>query len=180
MTRAFVAVSPPDDVLDAVADATVALDLPGVRRTTRDQWHLTLQFLGNAFDIDAVADALAGVTARTGAVRLGGAGAFPNAKRARVLWLGVATGGDFLSALAAEVARALASLGFEPEARPYHPHLTLARCRKAAVDARPCIAALDGRDYGAAWTVSEVRCFESRLRRDGAQYVSRAMISLRP
>jgi RNA 2',3'-cyclic 3'-phosphodiesterase len=180
MTRAFVAVLPPDDVLDAVADATVAFDLPDVRRTTRDQWHLTLQFLGHSFDIDAVADALAGVTARTGEVRLGGAGAFPNAKRARVLWLGVAMGGDFLTALAAEAAGALASLGFEPEARPYHPHLTLARCRKAAVDVRSCVAALDEREYGAAWTVSEIRLYESRLRRDGAQYVSRATISLRP
>jgi RNA 2',3'-cyclic 3'-phosphodiesterase len=180
MTRAFVAVLPPDDVLDAVADATVALDLPDMRRTTRDQWHLTLQFLGNAFDIDTLAEALAGVTARTGSVRLGGAGAFPNAKRARVLWLGVATGDDFLSALGAEVAGLLAPLAFEPEARPYHPHLTLARCRKTAVDVRSCIAALDARDYGAAWTVSEIRLYESRLRREGALYVSRATISLRP
>jgi 2'-5' RNA ligase len=179
MTRAFVAVLPPDDVLDAVAGAAGALDLGDARRTTRDQWHLTLQFLGNAFDIEAVAHALAGVTTRRGVVRLGGAGAFPNAKRARVLWLGVATGADFLSALAGEVADGLAPLGFEPEARPYHPHLTLARCRKKPVDARVSVAALDERDYGEPWTVSEIRVYESRLRRDGAQYLSRATISLR-
>ena len=54
MTRAFVAVRLPGAVLDAVHQRVSALDLAG-RRTTRDQWHLTLQFLGDDVDIDAVA-----------------------------------------------------------------------------------------------------------------------------
>ena len=74
MTRAFVAVSPPDAVLDAVAARAAGVTIPG-RPTTRDQWHVTLQFLGNRADVDAVAAALIGLDAERGTARLGGAGA---------------------------------------------------------------------------------------------------------
>ena len=60
MTRAFVAVRLPDAVLDAVAHRLAELSVPG-RRTTRDQWHLTLQFLGDDADVDAVVAALDGL-----------------------------------------------------------------------------------------------------------------------
>ena len=48
-------------------------------------------------------------------------------ERARVLWLGVATGADELVALAARVEAAVGRAGFPPESRAYHPHLTLSR-----------------------------------------------------
>ncbi len=53
-----------------------SLALPDVRTTTRPQWHVTLQFLGDA-DVDAVGDALGDLRVASGVVRLGGAGAFP-------------------------------------------------------------------------------------------------------
>ena len=64
MTRAFVAVVPPASVLDAVARATAGIDVASVRRTTRAQWHVTLQFLGDVGDVDAVASALGRPLAR--------------------------------------------------------------------------------------------------------------------
>jgi 2'-5' RNA ligase len=177
VTRAFVAVTPPERVLDAVAASTSPLVLPDARRTTRDQWHVTLQFLGNRAEIDAVAPALAGVTTAPGVARLGGAGAFPSARRARVVWIGCSEGRDLLTALAAEVARLLEPLGYAPEQRAFHPHLTLARCR-APADVRGALSDLESCDYGPAWTVSEVVLYESRLRRDGAQYIARDRIRL--
>jgi 2'-5' RNA ligase len=177
VTRAFVAVAPPDAVLDAVATATEDFELEDGRRTMRAQWHVTLQFLGNAADIDAVAAVLAGLATTRGRARLGGAGAFPSARRATVLWLGLTEGADLLTTLAGEVARRLGPLGFQPEKRPFHPHLTLGRT-KAPRDLRGTVDRLAPRDYGPAWNVDEVIVYESRLRRTGAEYVPRAAVTL--
>ena len=85
--RGFVAVVPPDDVLDAVDAAAAAIEVPSTaRRTTRPQWHLTLQFLGNRVDFAAVAEALEPLAVLGSAVQLGAAGAFPTERRGRVLW----------------------------------------------------------------------------------------------
>jgi 2'-5' RNA ligase len=130
MTRAFVAVRPPDDVLDRVDEisATIEAHTPdGARWTTREQHHLTLQFLGNRADVDAVAAALREIAVAPADVELRGIGAFPSPRRARVLWIGVAAGASMLTQLAAAVGVLLEPLGHEPEARAYHPHLTLAR-----------------------------------------------------
>ncbi len=175
MARAFVAVRLPEAVLDAV-DAVMPV-VEGARTTTREQRHLTLQFLGNRADLDAVADALHALAMAQGEVRLGGSGAFPSARRARVLWLGVASGAAFLAQLAAAVGALLAPLGHEPEHREYHPHVTLARW-KTPTDARPTIATIGDGLVGAPFTVDEVVLYESRLRRDGAQYLVRDVVAL--
>ena len=57
--RGFVAVVPPDDVLDAVDAAATAIEVPSTaRRTTRPQWHLTLARLKAPFDLRPVVAAL--------------------------------------------------------------------------------------------------------------------------
>ncbi|MDZ4827687.1 MAG: RNA 2',3'-cyclic phosphodiesterase [Actinomycetota bacterium] len=177
MTRAFVAVHPPESVLDAVAARVESVELPEARRTARDQWHLTLQFLGNHVDIDAVAGALDGLSVAPGPARVGGAGTFPNPRRGRVLWLGIAEGTELLQELAAAVAARLAPLGYERDGRAYHPHLTLARCKTPA-DLRGAVAALGDAPVGDAWTVGGVVVYESVPARDGAQYTPRASITL--
>lgn len=177
MTRAFVAVRPPDDVLDAVAAWLGAPDLPSARFTARGQWHVTLQFLGNRADVEAVTDALAPLAVAAGPARFGGAGAFPNERRARVLWLGLVEGAELLVQLAAAVGALLAPLGHAPEERPYHPHLTLARL-KVPSDVRPLVEQLGPGAVGGAWTVRDVVVYESRLRRSGAEYEARARIPL--
>jgi 2'-5' RNA ligase len=177
VTRAFVAIRPPDTVLDEIDALSRSLDLGSARRTTRDQWHVTLQFLGNHGDVDAVADALTGLRARAGRTRLGGLGAFPSNKRARVVWLGLVHGAELFGALAREVGERLTPLGHVPEARAYHAHLTLARLRTPA-DMRTALA-LDAPAVGDAWIVDEVLVYESRLRRTGAEYVPVASVPLR-
>jgi 2'-5' RNA ligase len=131
--RAFVAVVPPDDVLDAVGGAAATMEVPSTARcTTRPQWHLTLQFLGNRVDFAAVAGALEALAVRGSAVQLGAAGAFPTERRGRVLWLGVSQGAELLVQLAAAVGALLEPVGYPPEARAYHAHLTLARLKAPA------------------------------------------------
>ena len=56
MTRLFVAIWPPDDVLDRFADLERPKD-PGVKWVPQENLHITLRFLGDA-DIDEVSDRL--------------------------------------------------------------------------------------------------------------------------
>ena len=176
MTRAFVAVSLPDAVLDAVAARAAGVTIPG-RPTTRDQWHVTLQFLGNRADMDAVAAALIGLDAERGTARLGGAGAFPRPARGSVLWLGFVEGERVLQRLADAVMQRTEPFGHERETRAYQPHLTLGRVRNPT-DLRPAIAAFGDAPVGPAWAIDAVTVYESKTHREGAQYIARATIAL--
>ena len=188
MARAFVAIAPPRDVLDAVgkvswraAHRPSELALPRLlspRWTTRGQWHLTVQFLGTRLDLDAAAEALATVRAPSANVRLGGIGGFPTERRAQVLWIGVIEGGAALSVLAAAVESAMAPLVGEREALPFHPHLTLARLGRAA-DLRTAAAAWRG-PIGPRWVADRLVLFESVTAPTGARYRSHADVELPP
>src|SRR5207245_3436779 len=74
--RLFVAAIPPVAVLDQVA-ALPRPEVEGLRWTTRDQWHVTLRFLGRVADVDAVRAALELVSLSRCEARLGpGVGRF--------------------------------------------------------------------------------------------------------
>ncbi len=100
-----------------------------------------------------------------------GAGGFPNARRPRVVWLGFAGDVPALAALALDLGRRLAPLGFSPEERPYAPHLTLGRARDArgAPGLGGALAhAAEGE--GIAWRAAEVVLVESHLSPKGPRY----------
>jgi len=137
--RAFIAVpltpetierlTPPVEALCAVCLAA-GLDAAWSRP---EGWHLTLKFLGPvaADRIDPLLERLPGCTARHQpfAIQLTGFGAFPSARRPRVLWIGLEPddGAASLGALAREIDEVTASLGHPAEERPFSPHLTVAR-----------------------------------------------------
>jgi 2'-5' RNA ligase len=118
--------------LDLPAAATAALvrmqplPMAGIRLVAPEQMHVTLHYVGEG-DTDRLALALQRVALPAFALTLGGAGQFPSAGGAVTLWAGVRASPELL-ALHAAVAAALAGEGFRPEARPYTPHVTLARC----------------------------------------------------
>jgi|tagenome__1003787_1003787.scaffolds.fasta_scaffold20937012_2 2'-5' RNA ligase len=176
MTRAFVAVRLPDAVLDALEELVSGLDISG-RPTTRDQWHLTLQFLGDDVDVGPVVSALEGIDVAGGRVRLGGAGAFHAVDAANVLWLGLAEGSDFIARLAEAVAARTAPLGVERSARSFRPHLTLARFR-ARTDVADLIEAIGDAPVGPEWPVDEISVYASELHPEGARYFEQATIRL--
>jgi RNA 2',3'-cyclic 3'-phosphodiesterase len=179
MTRAFVAIRPPAQVLDAIEARVADVAMGAGRATTRDQWHLTVQFLGDAADIDAVLAALAlgPLDIGGGAIRLGGADALGTRRRARTLVLRLHDGDAWARALAAQVESRLASLGHAraPGEKAYVPHLTLARFR-APTDLRPLCGAIGPEPVGDAWSVEEIVLYESRLRPQGAQHVDRGRL----
>src|SRR5262245_6799886 len=107
------------------AQATVRRDArdADVRWADREQLHVTLKFLGAVPDdrVAALSSALDAAVADLAPVALevAGLGAFPGPTRPRVLWVGIRTGAGELARLAAAVDRALAPLGFPPEARAF-------------------------------------------------------------
>jgi 2'-5' RNA ligase len=86
-------------------------------------------------------------------------------------------GAAFLAQLAAAVGALLAPVGYPPDDRPFHPHVTLARLKRAG-DLRPTVAALGPDPVGPPWVVGEVVLFQSRTRSSGAHYVERARFGL--
>jgi 2'-5' RNA ligase len=183
LRRAFVAIVPPVDVLDAVEVSVAPLRgvaPPGLSWTRRAQWHLTIQFLGVVDDTKVLLDSLVGNLHGRAPVRLGlgGAGAFPSLSRASVLWIGLDDGHDALVSLAGAVERATEPLGFEPDVRAFHPHLTVARSSRA----RPLgslVAALGDGPVGPVWDAHEVLLMESDTRPTGAVYREIAPVPLR-
>lgn len=170
--RLFVAVVPPPLVLDDLAAVTASLRRrqPQLRWTRRDQWHVTLAFLG-AVDRCRLARLAAGLRrAAAGADRprlvLAGGGAFPDVVRARVLWRGLRGDLTPLAALTATVTGEAVAAGTPPDGlrRRFRPHLTVARC-PAATDVTDLVAALDDRESD-PWTVAEIRLVHSQLGRD--------------
>jgi 2'-5' RNA ligase len=172
--RAFVAVRPPEEVLDAVA---ARVGEPLARR--RSQWHFTLVFLGAVAHLAPVHDAVVGAADAQAPfpLRIGGAGAFPNERRARVVWLGVEEGHAGLQALHAALGQALEPLGHPREERPYHPHLTIDRLKVPGPVGR-VIERLGSGPVGPAWTVGEVVIYQSRTSPSGALYTALARCPL--
>jgi 2'-5' RNA ligase len=143
--------------------------LPG-RVVQPQNWHLTLRFLGWVTEPqrDGVMRTL-DESALPGpfAVRFGGLGAFPKLRRATVLWLGIDGGGDGLGELAAAAEEAAQAVGYEPEDRPYHPHLTLSRIRPAE-DVTDLVEAFP--PFAVKMSVTAITLYESHLRKGGAVY----------
>ena len=178
MTRAFVAIRPPAEVLDAIDARLAGVTIVRGRATTRDQWHLTVQFLGDAADIDAVTAAFARepLDPGVGEIRLGGADALGNRRRARIVALRLHDEA-WTRELAAQVEQRLGPLGHarDPKEKAFLPHLTLARFREPT-DLRALCAAIGSEPIGSAWAVEEVVLYESRLRPQGAQHLARRHI----
>jgi RNA 2',3'-cyclic 3'-phosphodiesterase len=134
--------------------------------------HLTLQFLGwvESARVEIIGGALAATELHPPfEVHLAGIGAFPLRGRPRVLWLGASEGGDDLAALAQVVGRRLENVGFSPEARPYHPHLTLGRVKSARGDVARVLDPLREAD-GGRWIVHEAVLFRSVLQQPHPVY----------
>jgi RNA 2',3'-cyclic 3'-phosphodiesterase len=149
----------------------------GLRWTTREQWHVTLRFLGSVDDPAPVADGLRGRLGASPSVVASPSGSpsvvapsvvaalGPGVDRFGHRALHVPVSG--LDEVAGRVADATVGVGRPAEDRTFAGHLTLARVSKSArVDLRP----LAGQAVAARWTVADVCLVESRLAPTGARY----------
>ncbi len=170
--RLFVGVDLAADARHALAARladTVEGRLPG-KVAPPPNWHVTLRFLGDVDQVrrDRLLMALAGADlGPTFDMTLTNLGAFPKAAKAAVLWAGVADGSVALEVLASRVEEACREAGFDPEERPFHPHLTLSRIRPPQ-DVTGLIRDVEG--FRIRTRVDGVTLFKSHLGRGGARY----------
>jgi 2'-5' RNA ligase len=179
--RLFVALDPPEPVRRRIATMQSDLRRAAGRHADEVRWaspgnvHLTLQFLGAVPEerLEMLRGALAAVAAaaRPLALEVKGAGGFPSARRPRVVWVGVGGEVEALAALAAELGRSLAPLGFPPDDRPLSPHLTLGRARegRGASGLGGALAQVAGME-GAPWRADALLLYRSHLSPSGARY----------
>ncbi len=179
--RSFFAIELPPEVRAAVVGAVdamrEALSAP-VRWLPEENLHLTLKFLGEIRE-DAIPKLLARAASRLLVerpfqVELAGPGAFPNARSARVLWLGVGAGSGELARLARKLEAAGRAVGGERDRSPFRAHLTVGRLPEPRAVAIERLPAPDSPGF----SVEEVVLYESRLSSSGATYSPLARLPL--
>ena len=179
--RLFVGVELSPDAAAAALDLVDALRARASRLApqSRISWvaperlHVTIRFVGHVEDDKAAAIAealLPAIGVGPFDLTIAGVGVFPSKGPPRVVWAGLSSGRDRLSAIERIVSDRLAAIGVAAEGRPFNPHLTLARVREAGGLRSPAL--LEGFDQTAlGWThVDAITLFESRLSPKGPTY----------
>jgi 2'-5' RNA ligase len=156
MSRLFVAIWPPEDLLERFADIERPKD-QGVKWVPIENLHITLRFLGDA-DVDEVTDRLDHVLLPAATAVLGPAFDLLGERSLITPVSGV-------DELAAVVQRAVRGLGTQRERRRFQGHITVARLARHA---RPTRSA--GRPFEASFEVEEVALVASTLTDTGAIY----------
>lgn len=138
--RTFVAIELNDALRRAIADVQIQLQSARAGRYIKwgavDSIHITLKFLGDV-DSDAMPTLQSAIAVTCEStppltLTLSGIGAFPNAQRPNVVWVGAEGQVEFASKLAERIDDACAAFGFAREQRPFTAHLTIGRVKRDA------------------------------------------------
>ena len=187
--RLFIAVTIPEPVKAKMEEAQAELRrvLPerAVRWTRREQFHLTLKFLGDvdAAQVEALGEAIRAACRGFGALHLRAerVGFFPDLRYPRVVWVGVQDQAEQLPRLQGAVERATRGYTTEEKEERFTGHVTLARIKGIK---RPEAEALGKAAVGMAerlfgqWTAFQVELMRSELLPQGARHSSLASIAL--
>jgi len=151
--RLFFALWPGDEIRQALFHWQVH-NLPRAARWVhRSDLHMTLHFLGQIEEarLATLCELGAAVEKQPFTMVLDRIGHFP---RPQVAWAGLSSVPGELEALQARLSEGLRARGFATEARPFHPHVTLARKVRRLPEVGP-LAPL-------TWEVGELVLVESR------------------
>ena len=187
--RSFIAIELPQEVkaaLSRLAAGLMAKNAAPAKWVEPEGIHLTLKFLGGvaAEKLESIIAAMQ--TAARGIkpfrLELDGLGAFPGLARAQVVWVGLRGDLSSLTRLQQNIEANVSPLGFPSEARPFHPHLTLARVREQALPAERQklgeLIAASSFAFPGAFEVGSVSLMRSQLTRQGAIYSRIASVKL--
>ena len=127
--RLFVAIDLPDSTRQLLAHLDPRIR--GVRWTEPDQMHLTVGFFDEVReDVELrLREKLSAIEFGTFFLPVSGVGAFPSKGAPKIIWIGVGKAHPHLFQIHKRVQEAALAVGIEPELRPWHPHVTIARCR---------------------------------------------------
>jgi 2'-5' RNA ligase len=178
--RLFIGIPLAPEVIDALERIVQSLQSPGdgLRWTSAESWHITLQFLG-----ETPAEQYSCTLARLGEIRspqvpvwLDGTGFFD---RAAVFFAGVNVSTE-LRQLQKEVVAATSQCGFVAEDRPFNPHVTLARAKgdNRMHALRRLNIRTNMKAEFPAFTATEFLLYEAHLGGGGSRYEARGIFPL--
>ena len=129
MMRLFAGLAIPPDLADDFA--RLQGGIPDARWTARDNFHVTLSYIGEVSEdaVEDVDEALASVFAPAFNLQIAGMDSFSQGNDPKVIWFGLAPNIALLG-LKNKVDAALERYGLPFEKRKYIPHVTLARFRQ--------------------------------------------------
>ncbi|HKN81258.1 MAG TPA: RNA 2',3'-cyclic phosphodiesterase [Actinomycetota bacterium] len=178
--RLFAAVEIPDEIRGALAEAVkpVRERFPKARWVPIQNQHVTVRFLGSTYPrlVEWVTERVSEVAGEHGPIptRIVDLGAFPDTRRARVLWAGLEDASARLERLAAGLDESLAR-EFAPEKRAFTPHLTLAR-----FDPPVGLGPLEVAFASEPFQIDRIVLFRSHLRRPAPVYEPIGIFPLAP
>lgn len=183
--RAFIAVSLPADLKAKLANLQQAFrHLPVEAAWVKDAgFHITLKFLGEIDPAQVASVSACMIEAAEGCrpftITLAGVGVFPHESRPRVLWVGIQDDSGQLVRLQRTLDAKLAEIGFQPEDRPFTPHLTLARLKRVVRRGEflACVNRHRETTIGAV-QVEHLDLLESQLHPAGARYLTVRTVEL--
>ena len=187
--RLFVAVTVPEGVkakmVEAQAELRRVLPQRSVRWARREQFHLTLRFLGDveAARLEALGEAIRAACRGFGALHLRAerVGFFPDLRYPRVAWVGVQDQAEQLPRLQQTVEAATEGFTTEEKEERFTGHITLARIkgikRPEAEALGKAGAGMAGRLFG-QWTAYQIGLMRSELLPQGARHSTIASIAL--
>ncbi len=179
MIRSFLAIELPEPILRKIGEVQGGLrsSRADVRWTNPEAIHLTLKFFGNIEEsrIDPILKSIEGPirNAHPFSLKVRGVGAFPHLKNPRVIWIGLVDEREALTTLQKQIEIYLEKIGFQPEDRPFHPHLTLGRM-KSSRGKEELAGRMEGyrEEAFGDFEVERVVLFKSDLRPSGPIYTS--------
>jgi RNA 2',3'-cyclic 3'-phosphodiesterase len=168
--RLFVAIDLPETIKHLLAELDPRLS--GARWVGAEQMHLTLGFFGDVAEAAeaALIDRLAAIEFKSFFLPIRGLGTFPPKGPPKIIWVGVGTGHPHLFQVHKRVQEAALAAGLEPDLRPWHPHITLARCRDVPPQiARKFLERTADFDAG-MFRVEQFHLYSSKLTSAGSIY----------
>ncbi len=174
--RTFIAIEIPEEIKTVLAALQNKLRRAAatVSWTKPENIHLTLKFLGEIEEqkLGQIESACLAAAAETASftLNISDAGAFPDHKQPRVIWVGLGGETASLTDLQSRLDQRLSELGFEKETRPFQAHLTLGRV-KAPKNTRELMAELiNYRPPALSFVVDEIVLMRSQLHPAGSIY----------
>jgi len=185
--RAFLAIEPPDNILQTLTTLQEKLkrEIGGRISWTKPQGqHLTLKFFGDisAEDVRNICSAVENrtVSGQSLKLKIEKLGVFPDERRPRVIWCGVAGDLEKLSELQKQLDSDFAGIGFQKEDRPFRAHLTLGRIKDPSGLTGISEALTKQKVFIAGeFSCKELVLFQSKLLPQGAVYTKLAEFTLK-
>jgi 2'-5' RNA ligase len=159
--------------------AVLAGGVPGARWVPKENYHLTLRFIGEVpgHQAEEIDQALAALRARRFELSFAGVGTFCKAGREVALWVGVERN-PLLDHLQAKVETALQRVGLEPERRRFAPHMTLARLNNAPEAKVAAFVQANNLFRAEPMPVEHFTLFSARLGKEASVYTSEVEYAL--